>query len=216
MNWSFISFLLIFSLIAELGLAQRLDQESTKKTSKSQKSSPPILIIQPKYMRSEVVMMIPDARHTVYSAGYLGELGVNYFKAEEFRQKFSKGWKEFRQKALINATSVIKSVKPEYIKDSTGKIEYALIQSDNPSIVSSVNTQQFRDLFKENFGSDLWVIIPNRSTILVMQAGKNRLNTYKKAFYQMFLDATYPVSREVFLINSKGLWAIGDLKTPSQ
>ena len=69
MNWSFISFLLIFSLIAELGLAQRLDQESTKKTSKSQKSPPPILIIQPKYMRSEVVMMIPDARHTVYSAG---------------------------------------------------------------------------------------------------------------------------------------------------
>ena len=121
--------------------------------------------------------------------------------------------KEFREKALINATSVIKSVKPEYIKDSTGKIEYALIQSDNPAIVSSVNTQQFRDLFKENFGSDLWVIIPNRSTILVMSADKNRLNTYKKAFYQMFLDAIYPVSREVFLINSKGLWAIGDLKT---
>ena len=117
MNWSFISFLLIFSLMAELGLAQRLDQENTKKTSKSQKSPPPILIIQPKYMRSEVVMMIPDARHTVYSAGYLGELGLNYFKAEEFRQKFSKGWKEFRDKALINATSVIKSVQPEYIKD---------------------------------------------------------------------------------------------------
>ena len=49
----------------------------------------------------------------------------------------------------------------------------------------------------------------------MMKADKNRLNTYKKAFYHMFLDATYPVSREVFLVNPDGFSAIGDLNQGS-
>ena len=210
-----ISLITILLINLELSLAQRIDEVASIKADSSQESKAPILIIQPKYMRSEVVMMIPKARHTVYSAGYLGKLGLTNFKAEEFRMKYRGGWKEFKKKALKQSAILLKSIQPEYIKNTQGDIEYAILQSSDPLLASSVHTGEFRKIFKSPFGPNLWVIIPNRSTILVMKADKNRLNTYKKAFYHMFLDATYPVSREVFLVNPDGFSAIGDLNQSS-
>ena len=214
MRFFIIIILIITSFSPELSIAQRLQQDGIAKNDKSHKLKEPILIIQPKNMRSEVIMMVPGAKKTVYSAGYLGELGVTLFRAEEFRDEFRGGWREFRARALLATKSHLKSIKPIYVRDSLGKIEYALIQSENPSIIAAIKTSQFRDLFKDKFGDNLLVVMPNRSTIIIFSADKNRLNAYKKTFYQMYLDSIYPVSREVFLINAEGLSVIGDLKSP--
>ena len=206
--------LIIWSFSPELSMAQILKEEHLRKNSISNKLKEPIFIIQPKNIRSEVIMMVPGAKQTAYSAGYLGELGVRLYGAEEFRSVYSGGWKEFREAALLASRNYLKSIKPVYIKDSAGEIEYALIQSENPLIIGAIKTLQFREIFKSKFGPNLLVVMPNRSTILIFSADKNSLNIYKKTFYQMFIDAIYPVSREVFLINSEGLSVIGDLKSP--
>ncbi len=54
-----------------------------------------LLLIEPRSMRSPVSMIIPGARNTVYSAGYMGSLGVIHYKAEEFRRNFKYGWKQW-------------------------------------------------------------------------------------------------------------------------
>lgn len=206
--------LIIWSFSLELSMAQILKEEHLRKSDTSNKLKEPIFIIQPKNIRSEVIMMVPGAKQTAYSAGYLGDLGVRLYGAEEFRSAYSGGWKEFREAALLASRNYLKSIKPAYIKDSAGKIEYALIQSENPLLIGAIKTFQFWEIFKSKFGANLLVVMPNRSTILIFSADKNRLNIYKKTFYQIFLDAIYPVSGEVFLINSEGLSVIGDLKSP--
>ena len=119
-----ITLITILLINLESSLAQRIDEVASIKADTSQESKAPILIIQPKYMRSEVVMMIPKARNTVYSAGYLSKLGLTNFKAEEFRMKYRGGWKEFKKKALKQSAILLKSIQPEYIKNTQGDIEY--------------------------------------------------------------------------------------------
>ena len=80
MIWPLITLITILLINLESSLAQRIDEVASIKADTSQESKAPILIIQPKYMRSEVVMMIPKARNTVYSAGYLSKLGLTNFK----------------------------------------------------------------------------------------------------------------------------------------
>ena len=206
--------LIIWSFSPELSMAQILKEDHLRKNDVSNKLKEPIFIIQPKNIRSGVIMMVPGAKQTAYSAGYLGGLGVKLYGAEEFRSIYSGGWKEFREAALLASRNYLQSIKPVYVKNSAGEIEYALIQSESPLLIGTVKTLQFREIFKSKFGANLLVVIPNRSTILIFSADKNSLNIYKKTFYQMFIDAIYPVSREVFLINSEGLSVIGDLKSP--
>ena len=169
-----------------------------------------LLLIEPRSMRSPVSMIIPGARNTVYSAGYIGSLGIIHYKAEEFRRNFKYGWKQFREHALNDAAKHLEKISPVLIKNPENKVEYVLIQSQNPLTSSTIVLPQFRKKFKDLLGPELLVIVPNRSTILVFSGSENNLNFYKKTFINMFKDSIYPVSREIFRINGSGIRAIGD------
>ena len=169
-----------------------------------------LLLIEPRSMRSAVSMIIPGAQHTVYSAGYMGSLGVIHYKAEEFRANFKSGWKQFRENALKDAAKHLEKIKPELIKNSENMIEYALIQSKDPLTVSTIILPQFREKFRDLLGPELLVVVPNRSTILVFSGFANNINLYKKTFINLYKDSIYPVSREIFRIIGSGIRAIDD------
>jgi hypothetical protein len=185
----------------------RIDVKDGNLENKQQKH---LLLIEPRSMRSPVSMIIPGARNTVYSAGYIGSLGVIHYKAGEFRRNFKNGWKQFRQEALKDAAKHLEKISPVVIKNPENMVEYALIQSQNPLTPSTIILPQFHKKFKDLLGPELLVIVPNRSTILVFSGSENNLNLYKKTFINMYKDSIYPVSREIFRINGSGIRAIGD------
>ena len=75
---------------------------------------------------------------------------------------------------------------------------------------STILLPQFREKFKDVFGSELLVLVPNRSTILVFSDSDNNLNQYKETVIKMYKDSIYPVSREIFRLNGTGIRVIGD------
>ena len=186
------------------------DKTGVKDANLESKKQKHLLLIEPRSMRSPVSMIIPGARNTVYSAGYMGSLGVIHYKAEEFRRNFKYGWKQFRKEALKNAAKHLEKINPVMIKNSENQVEYALIQSKNPLTPSAVILPQFREKFRDLLGAELLVILPNRSTIIVFSGSENNLNLYQKTFINMYKDSIYPVSREIFRINGSGIRAIGD------
>ncbi|MDE0569299.1 MAG: hypothetical protein OSB44_01365 [Verrucomicrobiales bacterium] len=186
------------------------DKTEVKDANLESKKQKLLLLIEPRNMRSPVSMIISGARNTVYSAGYMGSLGVIHYKAEEFRRNFKYGWKQFREDALKDAAKHLEKISPVLIKNSENMIEYALIQSQNPLTPSTIILPQFREKFRDLLGPELLVILPNRSTILVFSGSENNLNLYKKTFINMYKDSIYPVSREIFRINGSGIRAIGD------
>ena len=186
------------------------DQIDTKYAHFAVKKQKHVLLIEPRSMRSAVYMLIPGARNTVYSAGYEGPLGVSHYKAEEFRTIFKSDWKQFREKALKDSAKHLTRINPVMVRNSENMIEYGLIQSENPLTASTILLPQFREKFKNYFGSELLVLVPNRSTILVFSGSDNNLNLYKKIVTKMYKDSIYPVSREIFRLNGSGIRVIGD------
>ena len=186
------------------------DQIDNKDAHFAVKKQKYVLLIEPRGMRSAVSMIIPGARNTVYSAGYEGSLGVSHYKAEEFRRIFKSDWKQFRERALKDSAKHLKRLKPVMVRNSDNIIEYGLIQSEDPLTASTILLPQFREKFKDVFGSELLVLVPNRSTILVFSDSDNNLNKYKETVIKMYKDSIYPVSREIFRLNGTGIRAIGD------
>jgi len=201
--------LILISLLC-VNISYPNDKIDTKDAYLAVQNQKHLLLIEPRSMRSAVSMIIPGARNTVYSAGYAGPLGVTHYKAEEFRRIFKSGWKQFREKALEDSAKHLERINPVMVRNAANMIEYALIQSENPLTASTILLPQFLVKFKHFLGSELLVLIPNRSTILVFSGSDNNLNLYKKTIINMYKDSIYPVSREIFRINDSGIRIIGD------
>ena len=171
-----------------------------------------LLLIQPRNLSAGVFVLLPGARETTYSAAYQGTIGTRNYQRADFRKAFPGGWKQFVARGKKAASDHLKTLKPKYIRNSKKVIEYAVLESDHPLTATTVVVEEFREMFRETLGDQLLVVIPKRSKVYVFPKLASTIGDYQGRFGQLFRDALYPASSEIFEVTSKGLRAFGSFR----
>ena len=171
-----------------------------------------LLLIQPRNLSTGVFVLMPGARETTYTAAYQGTIGPRNYTRAEFRKAFPGGWKEFFERGKKVASDHLKTLKPKYIRNSKKVIEYAIIQSDHPLTATTVVVDEFRELFKETLGDQLLIVIPNRFTVYVFPKLASTIGDYQKRLMDLFRDAVYPASSEVFELTKEGFRGFASIR----
>lgn len=114
--------------------------------------------------------------------------------------------------AQRTAQDVLASLKPKFVKDKNGVIQYAVLESEDPLTASAVLAPEFADRFASTLGPDLLVAMPNRFQILVFSRQDQAFQKMGEAIIAGYLGSNYPVSREIFALEKGRLHSIGVLK----
>ena len=186
--------------------------ETDDSALRAKESAKYLLLIQPRNLSTGVFVLMPGARETTYTAAYQGTIGPRNYKRAEFRKAFPGGWKEFLERGKKAASNHLKTLKPKYIRNARKVIEYAIIESDHPLTATTVVVAEFRELFKETLGDQLLIAIPNRFTVYVFPKLASTIGEYQGKFMQLFRDAVYPASSEIFEVTGKGLRVFGSFR----
>ena len=91
-------------------------------------------------------------------------------------------------------------------------IDYAILKSEDPFLGSIILSKKLHEKFKNEFGENIHVIIPERGTVYLFPAEGGKLNGYGPSIVKRFRESGQPVSIEVFLLTSTGYEIIGELE----
>jgi hypothetical protein len=118
-------------------------------------------------------------------------------------------WGSFMEHAQRNAEADLATLKPRYVRNKAGVIEYAAMESARPIVASAVLAGNFLGLFKETLGEKVLVVVPNRTTAFVFPRLASNYQDYYPMVFKAYRETAYPVSVEVFEVSDAGLRAIG-------
>jgi len=114
-----------------------------------------------------------------------------------------------RKAMLEAATKVLASLKPEFVRDSKGVIEYAVLTSDSPLTASAVLAPEFEERFADTIGPDMLIAIPNRNKVYLFPKLTQVYLEMSETIVVEYQSSTYPVSREFFSLKNGRLSAMG-------
>jgi len=174
----------------------------------AQAEEPWRLLVEPNFERHDAEWPIAGAERTVLvPARMVGTEVKPLTRAEIKDQGVTR--KEILAQAIPAASQVLKSLKPEYVRDENGVIAYAILQSDSPLTASAVLAPEFPTLFDKKLGPDVLVAIPSRYTIYVFPKLSSSAQDMSEAIILAYEASPYPVSREIFSFVNGRLVAVG-------
>lgn len=166
------------------------------------------LLVEPTFMNYESAWPIVGSETAVLVPARYEQGEVLPLKRSEIIE-LSANRKQILETAPLAAAKVLTTLKPEYVRDENQVIQYATLQSESPLTASAVLAPDFAKLFRETLGPDILVCIPNRYTILVFPKESAQTLNLSDLVFAQYSSSSYPVSREIFSVQSGKLIAIG-------
>ena len=146
--------------------------------------------------------------------GLLGMKSVIAFERREILQKQIKlpTFDEIREEAQRSASQVLASIQPRIVRDKNNVVQYVVLESDNPLTASSVLAPEFEAQFRDILGPEILVAMPHRYLLLVFSRQDNAHLKMAEPIVNGYLNATWPVSREIFSLENGTLLSLGVLQ----
>lgn len=119
---------------------------------------------------------------------------------------------EIREAALRKASQVLAGITPRIIRDKNKVVQYVVLESDNPLTASCVLAPEFGARFSDILGPDILVAMPHRNLVLVFSRQDNVHLKMAESIVSGYLNATWPVSREIFSLENGTLRSLGVLQ----
>ena len=168
------------------------------------------LVLRSKASGAKVYTAIPGAKKTVLAAAHESKYGLRTFSDVEWRDK-AYDLREFYAEAERTADAVVDAMQPEMVRDSREVIEYALVKSEDAFLSTAITSKRFLPRFEREFGEELRVVVVDRHIFYVFPAVGGKLEDYGSAIAEIFRTTRFPVSLEVFEVNSEGYRVVGTL-----
>lgn len=166
------------------------------------------LLIEPTFQRNEVSWPVANSKVTV--------LVPARFYADELHPMTQAEARQLRvtQEAVVavtpaEASKVLATLKPEYVRGENKVIDYAVLQSTNPLTASAVLAPDFAEKFAETLGPDILIAIPNRYRIYVFPKLSQNYKGLADVVVAEYESSPCPVSKEVFQLRNGKLIAVG-------
>jgi len=170
--------------------------------------SPWHLLIEPKFMEPEIATSIEDAERTIIIPAQAKKYGPEYLSTEAL-QTAGISRTEFDEQALANATTMLDSLEPEYVRDSKEVIQFAVLEAESDYVASAVLSPEFGARFEPIFGPDILVAVPRREKVYIFPKLATEFPRFSEMVVLDYLNAVYPVSRELFEWKDGKLKAVG-------
>lgn len=162
-------------------------------------------------MRPDFSEPIEGSKETVLTPGLLQDGEVAYLTKERC-DRLKLNLESVRRVARAAAGAEAAKLKPEFVRDRRGVIQYAVITSESPTAASAVLAPEFAEMFADTLGPDLLVAIPNRYRVYVYPALAGDFADTAGLVVRDYELSGYPVSKEVFRLTKDGLQAVGSFE----
>jgi hypothetical protein len=211
--WCFIAF-----LAAGLSPAQEKSNAKGKPTPAPVKKAtvvpetPPqrvlerfLVLPEPKVMRSARSKFLPEARTTVITAALetADAPGIRAYTPEEFAV-LGISLDSFIERARAAANRRLAALQPDYVRDESGKILYAVYRGDSPLMASLLVAPSLGRIFRNIFGDEIWVMCPDRHALFVFPAKAADVAEFTTDLRERYESDAYAASSEIFLLKGDG------------
>lgn len=162
-------------------------------------------------MRPDYAEPVEGSKETVLTPGLVRAGEATYLTKAQF-ERLNLDLKSVRRVARAAASAEAAKLRPEFVRDRRGVIQYAVITSDSPATASAVLAPEFAAMFTDTLGPDLLVAIPNRYRVYVYPALASDFADTAGLVVRDYELSGYPVSKEVFRLTKDGLRAVGSFE----
>ena len=168
-------------------------------------------MVEPSFMDYKVRRKIDGSERTVLALVRVKD-GEIYAAEGGHDRVMNMASKQIDAEALETATGIFAQIKPQFVRDKNGVIQYAVIESANPLTASCVLAPGFAGKFADTLGPDLLVALPNRTQLLVFSRQDQAFAKMSEYIISGYLGSNYPVSREIFSLENGKLRSLGVLQ----
>jgi len=168
-------------------------------------------MVEPSFMDYKVRRKVDGSERTILALVRIKE-GEIYGAEGGHDRTMAMAMKKIDPEALQTAAGVLASIKPQFVRDKTGVIQYAALESKNPLTASCVLAPGFAEKFADSLGPDILVALPNRNQLLVFSRQDQAFSKMGEYIISGYLGSNYPVSREIFSLKNGNLRSLGVLQ----
>ena len=173
------------------------------------------LLFEGHFEKIDIASRVEGAKKTHLAAAYEWKFGVRLFTDESWKKR-GLDWETFSFKAAKLADHLAETVKPSYVRNARGVIDYAIVQSEDPFISSAITSPNFLKKFANTLGNKIHVVIVDRNVLYVFPASETTLAGFAPALVEIFKKTPMPVSLEVFQVDKNGFRVIGEIERPTK
>lgn len=181
-----------------------LPAQTAPAAAQAQAQSKPELMLmlpQPKFMAGPLSMTPEGATQTVFTPAVeiSGEPGIVPYREEDFK-KLGLSVASFAERAGKAADRRLATLKPDFIKDDQGQVQYAVYRSEKPLIASLVMAPSLPVIFEPLFGPVIWVAMPDRHSLFVFPAQPESVEAFAEDLALRYRAETRAASPEIFAL----------------
>ena len=105
-----------------------------------------------------------------------------------------------RRAALKAVDRRLATLKPDYGRDETGRVRYAVYRGESPLMASLLMAPSLSRIFKNIFGDEIWVMCPDRHSLFVFPAKPEEVVEFTTDLRERYESEAYAASAEIFLL----------------
>jgi hypothetical protein len=169
------------------------------------------LVVGPSFSDHKMRRPIEGSRRTVVSVCRMVGDELEPLTREQ-KKSVHMTYDQARNEALKTAARVLAELTPVFVRDRNGVIRHAELRGEHPLTASTVLAPEFGAMFRDTLGPDLLVAMPHRNLVLVFSRQDDAHLLKAEEIIQDYLNAVYPVSREVFALEDGRLRSMGVLQ----
>lgn len=158
-------------------------------------------MVEPSFMDYKVRRKIEGSERTILALVRIKD-GEIYAAEGGHDRVLNIAMKKIDSEAAQTAEAVLDSIKPQFVRDKNGVIQYAILESAGPLTASCVLAPGFAEKFADTLGPDLLVALPNRNQLLVFSRQDQAFARMSEFIISGYLGSNYPVSREIFSLEN--------------
>lgn len=168
------------------------------------------VIPEPKFMvpHGSAVLPIPSSPRTVLAR--LQRDGDFWVASPISPESEGKPWQPSPQDVQA-AEQALAECKITWLRDQQGIKEGAVLDGEAPYICAAIFAPSLLDRFADVFGPEIYLAIPSRFRIYLFPKLATELRFIAPLVLSDYRAAIYPVSPELFQLDSSGLRAVGVL-----
>ncbi len=165
------------------------------------------LILDPYFYRSPISLPIEGTRKTVLAYyRVVDSETLAPAKLQELPEKDRTAWTE---RTLDHARHLLRTIRPEVIRDSSGVITALRAQSPDPTFSSILLLPEIGNRFADLLGPDCYCAVPNRQTVLFFPRLATDIQSFAPLVHSLYHNHPWPISTEIFEIADGHLRACG-------
>lgn len=162
-----------------------------------------LMLPEPRSLRTDLSITPSDALLTVLSpAREVSDFpGIGTYSKEEFK-RLGLSVETFAARAKTVADKLLGSLKPDLIRDAEGNLLYAVYRGERPIMASLLIAPSLPKLFEKEFGTEVWVALPDRHSLFLFPAKPEALQDFTADLAERYRTDVHAASAEIFAIKN--------------